>query len=101
MAMRPTERSGSRRKQLLNLYIPTVAAKTVTRYVLPLLTVPEQLPVDQEPDARHLVLGAAPCLLLEMFRRTLTEADSASAVLDRMLNRLTKIAAELRKLATD
>ena len=31
-----------------------------------------------------------------MFRRTLTEADSASAVLDRMLNRLTKIAAELR-----
>jgi site-specific recombinase XerD len=36
--------------------------------------------------------------VLEMFRRTLTETDSASAVLDRMLNRLTKIAAELRKL---
>jgi len=38
--------------------------------------------------------------VLEMFRRTLTETDSASAVLDRMLNRLTKIAAELRKLTT-
>lgn len=36
--------------------------------------------------------------VLEMFRRTLTETDSASAVLDRLLNRLTKIAAELRKL---
>jgi hypothetical protein len=38
--------------------------------------------------------------VLEMFRRILTEADPASAVLDRMLNCLTKIAAELRKLAT-
>ena len=36
--------------------------------------------------------------VLEMFRRTLPETDSASAVLDRMANRLTKIAAELRKL---
>jgi hypothetical protein len=36
-----------------------------------------------------------------MFRRTLPETDSASAVLDRMANRLTKIAAELRKLATE
>ena len=36
--------------------------------------------------------------VLEMFRRTLTATDSTSAVLDRMLNRLTKIAAELRKL---
>jgi hypothetical protein len=32
---------------------------------LPLLTVPEQLPVNQEPDERHLVQGAAHCLLLE------------------------------------
>jgi integrase len=37
--------------------------------------------------------------VLEMFRRTLPETDSASAVLDRMVNRLTKIAAQLRKLA--
>jgi hypothetical protein len=32
---------------------------------LPLLTVPEHLPIDQEPDERHLVQGAAHCLLLE------------------------------------
>ena len=32
---------------------------------LPLLTVPEQLPVDREPGERHLVQGAAHCLLLE------------------------------------
>jgi hypothetical protein len=39
--------------------------------------------------------------LLEMFRRTFPETDSPSAVLDRMVNRLTKIAAELRKLAAE
>ena len=39
--------------------------------------------------------------VLEMFRRTLPETASASAVLDRMVNRLTKIAAELRKLAAE
>jgi hypothetical protein len=39
--------------------------------------------------------------VLEMFRRTLPETDSASAVLDRMVDRLTKIAAELRKLAAE
>jgi site-specific recombinase XerD len=51
------------------------------------------------PSSLHAIQAAQH--VLEMFRRTLTEADSASAVLDRMLNRLTKIAAELRKLATE
>jgi Phage integrase family len=50
------------------------------------------------PSSLHAIQSAHH--LLEMFRRTLTEVDPASAVLDRMLNRLTKIAAELRKLAT-
>ncbi len=37
--------------------------------------------------------------VLEIFRRTLSDTgDAASAVLDRLANRLTKIAAELRKL---
>ena len=51
------------------------------------------------PSSLHAIQAAQH--VLEMFRRTLTEADSASAVLGRMLNRLTKIAAELRKLATE
>ncbi|MEO8596655.1 MAG: tyrosine-type recombinase/integrase [Candidatus Solibacter sp.] len=51
------------------------------------------------PSSLHAIQSAQH--VLEMFRRTLTKADSASAVLDRMLNRLTKIAAELRKLASE
>ena len=40
--------------------------------------------------------------VMEMFRRTLSDASGAgSAVLDRLTNRLTKIAAELRKLAPE
>ncbi len=50
------------------------------------------------PSSLHAIQAAQH--VLEMFRRTLPETDSASAVLDRMVNRLTKIAAELRKLAT-
>ena len=50
------------------------------------------------PSSLHAIQAAQH--VLEMFRRTLPETDSASAVLDRMANRLTKIAAELRKLAT-
>jgi integrase len=50
------------------------------------------------PSSLHAVQAAQH--VLEMFRRTLPETDSASAVLDRMVNRLTKIAAELRKLPT-
>jgi hypothetical protein len=39
--------------------------------------------------------------VLEMFRRTLSDTSGgASPVLDRLANRLTKIAAELRKLAS-
>ena len=38
--------------------------------------------------------------VLEMFRRTLSDTSGgASPLLDRLANRLTKIAAELRKLA--
>jgi integrase len=37
--------------------------------------------------------------VLEMFRRTMSDTSGASPVLDRLANRLTKIAAELRKLA--
>jgi outer membrane protein assembly factor BamB len=51
------------------------------------------------PSSLHAIQAAQH--VLEMFRRTLPETDSASAVLDRMANRLTKIAAELRKLATE
>ena len=40
--------------------------------------------------------------VMEMFRRTLSDASGdGSAVLDRLTNRLTKIAAELRKLAPE
>jgi hypothetical protein len=39
---------------------------------------------------------------MEMLRRTLSETTGDSLpVLDRLLNRLTKIGAELRKLATE
>jgi integrase len=51
------------------------------------------------PSSLHAIQAAQH--VLEMFRRTLPETDSASAVLDRMANRLTKIAAELRKLAAE
>ena len=37
--------------------------------------------------------------VMEMFRRTLSDTSGAEAVIDRLSNRLTKIAAELRKLA--
>jgi hypothetical protein len=38
--------------------------------------------------------------VMEMFRRTLSDTSAnASPVIDRLANRLTKIAAELRKLA--
>lgn len=50
------------------------------------------------PSSLHAIQSAQH--VLEMFRRSLPQTDSASAVLDRMVNRLTKIAAELRKLAT-
>ena len=50
------------------------------------------------PSSLHAIQSAHH--VIEMFRRTLSEADPTAAVLDRMLNRLTKIAAELRKLAT-
>jgi hypothetical protein len=36
--------------------------------------------------------------VLEMFRRTLPDSSDSLPVLDRLANRLTKIAAELRKL---
>jgi len=36
--------------------------------------------------------------VLEMFRRTLPDTSDSVPVLDRLANRLTKIAAELRKL---
>jgi len=36
--------------------------------------------------------------VMEMFRRTLSDTSGAEAVIDRLSNRLTKIAAELRKL---
>lgn len=38
--------------------------------------------------------------VLEMFRRTLPDNSAPQLVLDRLANRLTKIAAELRKLTT-
>ncbi len=38
---------------------------------------------------------------LEMFRRTLPHNSGSLPTLDRLTNRLTKIAAELRKLATE
>lgn len=50
------------------------------------------------PSTIHAVQTAQH--VLEMFRRTLPKTDTASLVLDRMANRLTKIAAELRRIAT-
>ena len=50
------------------------------------------------PSSLHAIQSAHH--VIEMFRRTLSEADPTAAVLDRMLNRLTKIAAELRKVPT-
>lgn len=51
------------------------------------------------PSSLHAIQAAQH--VLEIFRRTLPGTDSAYAVLDRMANRLTKIAAELRKLAAE
>jgi hypothetical protein len=39
--------------------------------------------------------------VMEMFRRTLSDTSGAEAVIDRLSNRLTKIAAELRKLTPE
>jgi len=39
--------------------------------------------------------------VLEMFRRTQSDTSGAEALIDRLSNRLTKIAAELRKLAPE
>lgn len=47
-------------------------------------------------QALHLAQHA-----LEMFRRTLPDNSASLPLLDRLTNRLTKIAAELRKLATE
>jgi integrase len=50
------------------------------------------------PGALHAVQAAQH--IVEMFRRSLPETDTSVRALDRVVNRLTKIAAVLRKLAT-
>jgi hypothetical protein len=50
------------------------------------------------PGALHAVEAAQH--VLEMFRRPLPETDDSLRLLDRLINRLTKIAAALRKLAS-
>ena len=75
------------------------ALRSPSRHRLPPAKAPTASFLPDLPSSLHAIQAAQH--VLEMFRRTLTEADTASAVLDRMLNRLTKIAAELRKLATE
>ena len=50
------------------------------------------------PGALHAIEAAQH--VLEMFRRSLPETDGSARLLDRLVNRLTKIAAVLRKLAS-
>jgi len=51
------------------------------------------------PGALHAIQFAQH--VLEMFRRSLPNTSSSLPVLDHLVNRLTKIAAQLRKLATE
>lgn len=51
------------------------------------------------PSVTHAVQVAQH--VLEMFRRTLPDNSASLPILDRLANRLTKIAAELRKLTTE
>jgi integrase len=75
------------------------AVRSQPRHLLPSPTtaVPTAVQADL-PGALHAVQAAQH--ILEMFRRSLPATDTSVRVLDRLVNRLTKIAAVLRKLAT-
>ena len=75
------------------------AVRAQPRHLLPPPTtaVPTAVRADL-PGALHTIQAAQH--IVEMFRRSLPETDTSVRALDRLINRLTKIAAELRKLAT-
>ena len=75
------------------------AVRSQPRHLLPLpgTALPTAVQADL-PGALHAVQAAQH--ILEMFRRSLPETDTSVRALDRLVNRLTKIAALLRKLAT-
>jgi len=75
------------------------AVRSQPRHLLPLpgTALPTAVQADL-PSALHAVQAAQH--ILEMFRRSLPETDTSVRALDRLVNRLTKIAALLRKLAT-
>jgi hypothetical protein len=72
------------------------ATRAQSRHMLPPPKAPTSFLADL-PGSLHAIQVAQH--VLEMFRRTLPETDSTSVTLDRLTNRLTKILAELRKLA--
>jgi integrase len=74
--------------------------QTQPRHLPPPPKVASSLTVQADfPGALHALQSAQH--VLEMFRRSLPDTSSALPVLDRLVNRLTKIAARLRKLAIE
>lgn len=74
------------------------AARSQPRHLLPPPKATATTTVRADlPGALHAVQAAQH--VLEMFRRSLPETDGSLCLLDRLVNRLTKIAAALRKLS--
>jgi integrase len=75
------------------------AVRAQPRHLLPPPTTAVSTAVHADlPGALHAVQAAQH--MVEMFRRSLPATDTSVRALDRVVNRLTKIAAVLRKLAT-
>ncbi len=74
------------------------AVRAQARHLLPPTTAVSTAVQADLPGTLHAVQAAQH--ILEMFRRSLPESDTSVRALDRLVNRLTKIAAVLRKLAT-
>jgi ABC-type transporter Mla subunit MlaD len=73
------------------------AVRSQPRHLLPPLKSTATAVAADLPGALHAVDAAQH--VLEMFRRSLPETDGSLRLLDRLVNRLTKSAAALRKLA--
>jgi hypothetical protein len=74
------------------------AVRSQPRHLLPLPKTTVTLVDADLPGALHAVEAAQH--VLEMFRRSLPQTDGSLRLLDRLVNRLTKITALLRKLAS-
>ena len=72
-----------------------LAARSQPRHLLPPPKAPTGLQADLTSTLQAVQVTQH---VLEMFRRTLPDTSDSLPVLDRLANRLTKIAAELRKL---